>query len=524
MGADVRKTMTSALTGVSALLLGGLLGGIGAIWGPVGLAIGAFIGSGIGLLFGKALGFVADFVGKGFEFIGKAAGELFKVGGAAVEGFVSVLTDCTQAAMEFAHTARSVANRSGMSDGTSAGMSWGLQGLGLSSGEVRGMFGSAQNGQFNRALSGAAWGVQGMPVSGDFDPYGNLSSIYERAQSLKKNAGPLGAEFQQSFLNSTGNSAMLDAVNLSPTAFHERMDFARQFDPSAGDGGEKVKGFEEDFGTLVAEWNTFTNWLKVSFGTELLPVMKEMFGGIVGWVKSNQGGIIEAVKHAASWIYKVMPAMILGGLRVVIAGVASVAGIMGSIMGAIGSNLPAILKGVEALINGFRSLVAMGMDLAAVAGSVAKGGWRELLHAGDTYSKGSAKALKGMGGEFHMETLFPKDAQKAAAQGFQNTGKWLKDAQGSMDGSKPNGSLTDNWVQRIDKTRAEFDPSKRDLKTDTNALEQIALNTSHMARNMATSEDFGREVSGGLRAAVNDIIGVALRNSSRDSYYAARRA
>ena len=98
------------------------------------------------------------------------------------------------------------------------------------------------------------------------------------------------------------------------------------------EGSPTMVAFDKNMSTFAATWDRFKATLKVTsitIGNELLPILKEMFEGMITWLKDNREELadfakntVEAIQNIVTTIFKMKEALL--GLGIAIIGVMAV--------------------------------------------------------------------------------------------------------------------------------------------------------------------------------------------------------
>lgn len=321
MGASAVGGVLSAGAGVAggALSIGLGAGGaaIGALAGasvgsaPGGL-VGFAVGTGIGLAVLKGIESVSGMVGGVVGKIGEAFGKLGDVAGSALGTVIDVLQDVTRTAQETAGSVLKINQLGGFGMGQSAGLVSTLGFFGMSPQQVAGRFSTP----FAPITLAAGSGMLGLPNIAD-NPGAFLMAGARRFEDAQRQ-GPMGVGVLRAMMNGGmgggADEAFMPLFGLGEKRIGKVLDFQNRMAMSP----EAVDSFGKDIQVLQGMISGFANFLKITLGTALIPVIESGLESAVDFITKNQDKIIDAIFNFGDFVYSKLPVMIGEGLLAIL--------------------------------------------------------------------------------------------------------------------------------------------------------------------------------------------------------------
>jgi len=503
VGAGMR--MAGGLVGGGVGLAGAIIGAVVA--GPVGAAVGSLLG----VFAMKGIAAIADLVGGVLGVLGKAFGEFGEVVSQAISTIKTVIEDATQSAMQYSSAVLGIAAHTGMSLASANNVTRTLGSLGVAPQQAASMFqGMSQMSPF-LAARGTAWGIQGVGAGGEM----NMEAMILSMQSQFQKMGPV---IGRVMLQSMGMEQLLPQMMMSPQALQKQFQFSRDLgmDPDA------VMKWQQDFALARTSFGQFVEYLKMTFGTELLPLLQERLDAVVSYFKNHREQIVtalrdlangfyttfraiadtaravwrsftsggqqgqgqgaakeSAIQRASRWIYIEAPRLIVGGLHSIMQNVASVARFFQTIGNALrgfarsftplffGFELGRVIlsrvaHGFMALYHVFQMLTAPVNALASALGHLIAAVLNPFNAKAQLAAAKSALTGIGQQGGQHWDAFKEESAKAVTPFGKDDFGmsKW-----GWSKGSDF-ADKAQSWADKMGTAQGELDPSKRNEKFD----------------------------------------------------------
>ena len=503
VGAGMR--MAGGLVGGGVGLAGAIIGAVVA--GPVGAAVGSLLG----VFAMKGIAAIADLVGGVLGVLGKAFGEFGEVVSQAISTIKTVIEDATQSAMQYSSAVLGIAAHTGMSLASANNVTRTLGSLGVAPQQAASMFqGMSQMSPF-LAARGTAWGIQGVGAGGEM----NMEAMILSMQSQFQKMGPV---IGRVMLQSMGMEQLLPQMMMSPQALQKQFQFSRDLgmDPDA------VMKWQQDFALARTSFGQFVEYLKMTFGTELLPLLQERLDAVVSYFKNRREQIVtalrdlangfyttfraiadtaravwrsftsggqqgqgqgaakeSAIQRASRWIYIEAPRLIVGGLHSIMQNVASVARFFQTIGNALrgfarsftplffGFELGRVIlsrvaHGFMALYHVFQMLTAPVNALASALGHLIAAVLNPFNAKAQLAAAKSALTGIGQQGGQHWDAFKEESAKAVTPFGKDDFGmsKW-----GWSKGSDF-ADKAQSWADKMGTAQGELDPSKRNEKFD----------------------------------------------------------
>lgn len=363
-GSKLLRTGGSIVGGGVALAAGGLGAAAGSVLGlglgsAPGFLVGGAIGTGIGLIGMKIVQSIAEGVGGVVGKVGEAFGKIGDIASGALRAVIDILQDVTKAATETSLNVLKLNQLGGYSMGQSAGLVNTLGFFGMSSQQVAGRFSSP----YSPITTGVGSAMMGMPNIAD-DPAGFMRAG-ARGFDQAQRGGPISLGVYRAQLNA-GFGAGADADFIPKFGLGEnRINKVLDFQKGLGVSPLAVDAFGKDVSMLQGMITGFADFLKVTLGTALIPVITKGLESAANYIVRNKDAIIGAIFAFGKFVYADLPPMVLGGVTMIAKGVAYVLhGMEGFAKKTLPNLLDAFQKFFDSLLDKIRPLAtAFGINL-----------------------------------------------------------------------------------------------------------------------------------------------------------------
>lgn len=361
-----------------------------AALGPQAVIIGAVIGAGLvaGVL--SATKHLADAVSGAMGAVVSIFGEIGKVGTQAVQSILDVLKDVMNTALSQSKSIMGLAQQSGLSMADASRAFTTARAFGIDPSQIPNQNTFMQS-IMNR-ISGIT-GAQGTPenVASFRERYRALAGIGENGQP----SSPWALMMAQNMAEQNNMTGYIPAAMQPDRQFNRQLEAVRGLEMPAS----VVTKFQDDFAGLLNIVTVFSDNVKTTLGTALLPAATAGLEAVIGYWQQNQQVIVDSLFAIGRFVYAELPGMVLGGLQGMVEGAVGFAkgigGVIESVGGfahsiadfirafqagdtALGDTIEGILGGIDSLINSFNEMRGVFAGLSAILHNAVTG-WVDIF-------------------------------------------------------------------------------------------------------------------------------------------------
>lgn len=332
---------------------GAVTGAAGAIL--PGAMLGALVGTAAGLIASKLVSAVAEGVGGLLGGIGKIFGAIGDLATAAFRSTFAVLKDLSDVAQHFGRDVAIIRAQTGLSTAQSGTFALSFGAVGLR-GAAPTLAGNRENQPFAFGMRNSLFGLPSY-ASAEF-----LPMAAQRFQQMQR-GGPLGQMMALNMAESAGLNSpeALRVLQMAPERLRSNIGFSAGLNADLGLNPEKIRALSDSLYLLQARADSTVEAIKMRLAQEALPYVEKAFA----WIADHSKEISGFIKAGVSWLIQDMPPMLMRAGATGLEAVSRFAGGVGDFAVGLIEKVPGFLTGVDAVLNALRKLALFAVGVGA---------------------------------------------------------------------------------------------------------------------------------------------------------------